>query len=136
MEPFRYIWLVRKFARNHSPEALHNARRLRREMTASERVLWECLRRDRLGFRFHRQVPVGPYTLDFYCPAASVCIEVDGEEHVRHRDDARDAYLERLDVLTVRIRSLDLFDSRSLTAERDLEEVRRICERRSGRGPS
>ena len=127
---------MRKLARNHSPEALHNARRLRREMNASERVLWECIRKERLGFAFKRQVPVGPYTLDFYCPEASVCVEVDGEIHNHQADEARDLFLERKDILTIRVRSLDLFDAKSLAAEQALKQIRQTCEQRAGRTSS
>lgn len=122
---------MRKHARNHSHEALHNARRLRTEMTASEKVLWDCLRKDRLGFRFKRQVPVGPYTLDFYCPEASLCVEVDGDQHEAPKDEQRDLYLETQDILTIRIKSLMLFDSHSLEAERALRLIRETCEQRS-----
>ena len=124
---------MRKGVRNHSPEAVHNARRLRREATASERVLWECLRKERLGFGFKRQVPLGPYTLDFYCPEASVCVEVDGEGHDPIHDERRDLFLEGQGVRTIRVRSLDLFDAHSLAAERALRHIQEACERRSGR---
>jgi very-short-patch-repair endonuclease len=127
---------MRKLARNHSAEAMHNARRLRREMTASEKVLWECVRKERLGFAFKRQVPVGPYTLDFYCPEASLCVEVDGERHDAQRDEARDLFLEGKNILTVRVRSLDLFDANSLAAEQALSHIRRTCEGRTGRKAS
>lgn len=124
---------MRKEARNHSPDALHNARRLRREMTASERALWECLRKERLGFGFKRQVPVGPYTLDFYCPEAGLAVEVEGERHDSREDEQRDLYLETKDILTIRVRGLDLFDARSLGAERALRRIQEACERRAGR---
>lgn len=127
---------MRKNARNHSAEAVQKARRFRREMNASERVLWECLRKGRLGFGFKRQVPVGSYTLDFYCPEAGLCVEVDGEEHDTGHDERRDLYLETKDILTIRVRSLDLFDPTSLVAERALRDIRECCERRRGRKSS
>jgi len=47
------------------------ARRLRSNMTEGERRLWFLLRKKRLaGFRFRRQVPIGPYVADFFCPSA------------------------------------------------------------------
>jgi very-short-patch-repair endonuclease len=60
-----------------APETLGKAKRLRREMTAPEVRLWQQLRvrgPDRPVFR--RQHPIGPYVLDFYCPAAKLCVEV------------------------------------------------------------
>jgi very-short-patch-repair endonuclease len=51
--------------------ASENARRLRRGMTDAERKLWSLLRRKQLqGFRFRRQVPLGPYVADFVCMSA------------------------------------------------------------------
>ena len=41
------------------------ARRYRREMSISERVVWSILRQEELGFRFRRQFAIGPYYLDF-----------------------------------------------------------------------
>ncbi len=33
------------------------------------------------GLRFRCQHPVGPFVLDFYCPALKLAIEVDGKIH-------------------------------------------------------
>lgn len=79
-------------------------------MSVSERYLWSHLRKKRLGYSFRRQVPVGPYILDFYCGRAALCIEVDGEQHnlTKGRDDRRDGYLKNLGIETIRIPSLDL----------------------------
>ena len=74
------------------------ARRLRAAPSPVEEVLWALLRGRRLeGARFRRQVPIGPYVLDFYCPAAKLCIEVDGHQHAEHaaqdHDRRRDEWL-------------------------------------------
>ncbi len=66
-----------------SPKMIARARALRREMTDIERGLWRHLRGHRLeGHEFRRQHPVGPYVLDFYCPATKLCVEVDGSGHL------------------------------------------------------
>jgi hypothetical protein len=41
------------------------ARRLRRNTTEAERLLWDALRKDQLGWRFRRQHPIPPYVVDF-----------------------------------------------------------------------
>ena len=73
------------------------ARKLRSDMTDAERKLWSLLRNNRLGAKFRRQVPYGPYILDFYCVKARLVIELDGSQHYtpegRRRDARRDAYL-------------------------------------------
>lgn len=77
-----------------SPRIVECARKLRRVMTAPEVRLWQWLRGKPSGFKFRRQHPVGRFVLDFYCPAAQLVIEVDGEAHSRGdqpaRDEARD----------------------------------------------
>jgi very-short-patch-repair endonuclease len=58
------------------------ARELRSTMTDAERRLWALLRRKKLsGFRFRRQVQIGPYYADFFCPKARLIVEVDGAFH-------------------------------------------------------
>ena len=58
------------------------ARALRRNPTDAEQRLWSRLRRRQLdGWRFRRQAPLGPYVVDFACPAARLVIEVDGDQH-------------------------------------------------------
>ncbi|MDX8448484.1 endonuclease domain-containing protein [Mesorhizobium captivum] len=75
-----------------------NAKSMRRAMTDAELKLWNELRAHRLmGMSFRRQVPTGPYIVDFACSAHRLIVEVDGSqhadaEHSRH-DEARSAYL-------------------------------------------
>jgi very-short-patch-repair endonuclease len=58
------------------------ARTLRGNMTGAERKLWTALRgRALAGFRFNRQVEIGPYIVDFLCRQRRVIVEVDGVTH-------------------------------------------------------
>ena len=72
------------------------ARTMRAAPTDSELRLWRLLRDRRLsGFKFRRQVPVGPYIVDFLCVGAKLIIEAEGSQHAESPSDkARDAYLE------------------------------------------
>jgi 2-isopropylmalate synthase len=72
------------------------ARGMRRAPTDAELRLWRLLRDRRLdGLKFRRQVPVGPYIVDFLCPGSRLIVEADGSQHAESpRDKARDAYLE------------------------------------------
>lgn len=67
--------------------------RLQRQIANSfERQMWELLRaRRRCNFKFRRQHPIGPWTADFYCPAARLVIEVDGAGHFTNEGKTRDA---------------------------------------------
>jgi very-short-patch-repair endonuclease len=74
-----------------------DVRRLRSEMTDAENHLWTRLRRKQIGgYRFRRQVPIGPYVVDFACLHSWLAIEVDGGQHGEaiERDDRRTAWLE------------------------------------------
>src|SRR5438034_2400561 len=58
------------------------ARRLRKNQTDAERILWLRLRDRRLnGLKFRRQVPIGRYVVDFFCADAHLVVEVDGGQH-------------------------------------------------------
>ena len=72
--------------------SIARARALRRSATASEQRLWAALRGGQLcGLKFRRQVPIGPYVVDFFCPAARLVVEVDGAGHHTAEGMARDA---------------------------------------------
>jgi hypothetical protein len=46
--------------------------------------MWNVLRDKRFtALRFRRQQPIGPYIVDFYCSAAKLVIELDGNLHGR-----------------------------------------------------
>ena len=76
-------------------ERTRHARALRQNMTDAERRLWRELRCGSLGARFRRQVPIGPYIVDFACFQRRLVIEIDGgQHHGDARDEARDAWLE------------------------------------------
>ena len=74
------------------------AHELRASATDSERKLWSLLRRKQMaGLRFRRQQTIGSYTVDFYCSAAKLVVELDGDQHgadrhLRH-DEARTRWL-------------------------------------------
>ncbi|MFZ1413234.1 MAG: endonuclease domain-containing protein [Defluviicoccus sp.] len=58
------------------------ARALRRRLTEAEQRLWARLRnRGFSGWKFRRQVPIGPFIADFACIEARLVIEVDGGQH-------------------------------------------------------
>jgi very-short-patch-repair endonuclease len=73
------------------------ARKLRRDLSLPEALLWQRLRGRQAGLKFRRQHPVGPYVVDFYCPAVKTVIEIDGQAHDRadrpDRDAARESFI-------------------------------------------
>ena len=102
------------------------ARKLRRQMSLPEALLWQQLRGEKLGFKVRRQHPIGPYVADFYIGEARLVIEIDGEDHNRagrpSRDAERDSYLRQRGFLVLRIAAVDVLKNleavlRSIVAE-------------------
>jgi len=93
-------------------------------MSPPEATLWRILRSRPGGFKFRRQHPIDPYTLDFFCHAAGVAIEVDGASHDMGdnpvRDERRDRWLASQGIRTVRFLAADVLS--------DLEAVVRHIE--------
>jgi len=78
--------------RPQSVVSLGIARDLRRRATPQERKLWQQLRSLRgLGLHFRRQVPVGHFVVDFACLKERIVVELDGGQHSRDGEAARDA---------------------------------------------
>lgn len=59
-----------------------------------ERLLWQKLRGEQLGFKFRRQHPFGPFVADFACLAPQLIVELDGSQHAAQagQDARRDAF--------------------------------------------
>jgi very-short-patch-repair endonuclease len=81
-------------------------------MTLPEVLLWRelCKRPD--GYKFRKQVPMAPYTMDFAGLSARLVIEIDGEAHDRGarptHDPKRDTNLARRGFRTLRIPARDV----------------------------
>ena len=108
------------------------ARRLRREMSLPEVLLWEALRKSALGLKFRRQFPSDRLTIDFACLSHRLIVEVDGEWHGHgdqpQRDLARDAFMMREGFSVMRIAARDVL--------KDLDAViRAIAARCNDVGP-
>ena len=76
------------------------AKKLRANATPHERTLWRALKELPIeGTHFRRQAPIGPYVVDFLCPAKHLIVEVDGGHHnddaTAKRDSERQAWLEQ-----------------------------------------
>jgi very-short-patch-repair endonuclease len=102
----------------YSRNSKHRARRLRKNLTDSEQVLWSRLRCKQLfGVQFYRQRPIGNYIVDYFAPKAKLVVEVDGSQHMQGdhvtQDKERDAYLANLGLQVLR------YDNRQVLLETD-----------------
>ena len=80
------------------------AKQLRSNMTDVETKLWQQLRAKRFEhYKFRRQVPIGPYIVDFVCFEKRLIIELDGSQHEGSSYDVkRDAWLRSQDFRVLR----------------------------------
>lgn len=104
------------------------AQRLRRNMTPPERIVWRYVRGRGLGgWKFRRQVPVGPFIVDFLCIDAGLIIEIDGPSHDERLayDSARTDYLNRCGYHVLRISNRDVLQD----IDAALSNVRRILDK-------
>lgn len=101
-------------------KAYKAARRLRREMSLPEKLLWVRLRKSTLHFR--RQHPVGDYILDFYCASAKLALEVDGAAHDfgdrPMRDECRTEWLRAHGIEILRIPAQEVLKDPDDAADR------------------
>ncbi|KDA04075.1 endonuclease domain-containing protein [Hyphomonas oceanitis] len=98
------------------PDIRQFAKSLRRKMTDAETILWSRLKgRQRDGWQFRRQHPVGRYITDFACTRARLVLEVDGathaEDHEIARDRQRDTTLAQLGWTSLRVTNLDIYEN-------------------------
>jgi very-short-patch-repair endonuclease len=99
--PVRKFRCLRKYAK---PWKQRFANKLRRNMTFPERLLWSKLKNKQLGICAYSQKIVLGYILDFWLPAAGLCVEVDGPCHNERKgyDAKRDAVLREKKIRTLR----------------------------------
>jgi very-short-patch-repair endonuclease len=103
-----------------NPKVKDTARRLRRDSTFPERLLWSKLRANQIdGLKFRRQFPIEPFVVDFICESAKLIIEVDGETHVGRAadDEHRTRFFESLGYRVVRFTNDEVLKSLVAVAE-------------------
>jgi very-short-patch-repair endonuclease len=92
-------------------QRVDRARRLRREQTEAERLIWLRLRDRRLnGWKFKRQAPIDRYVADFCCADGKLIVELDGGQHSEstEADAKRTAVLESCGYLVLRFWNNDV----------------------------
>jgi very-short-patch-repair endonuclease len=104
------------------------ARKLRRNMTEAESILWRSLRGSALGMKFRRQVPIGKFIADFLCVEHRLIVELDGRPHddeaQKAHDAARDAWLIEHGYRVLRFRNELVIGGGDIVLERIREAVR------------
>ena len=90
-------------------------------MTDTERKIWSFLRGNQLGHKFRRQVPIGPYIVDFLCSKAKLVVELDGSQHYiesgMQKDAIRDKFLQELGLTVLHYSDYDSLKSTSVVID-------------------
>ena len=111
-------------------ELRKRARELRKNMTKEENILWYRFLR-KYPIQFKRQVPIGPYIVDFYCFRAGIVIKLDGSGHYESDalmyDQKRTEYLrEKQNLKVLRFTNLEVLQR----FEEVCDQIHREVERR------
>lgn len=105
-------------------------RQLRSDMTFSEKVMWNILRRNETGERFLRQYSIDNYVIDFYCPRLKLAVEVDGEVHDREEekkyDKERQEYVEKYGVVFIEFRNEEVTENGNAVYEKIMAKIKEL----------
>jgi very-short-patch-repair endonuclease len=115
---------------NAKPHIFEKARMLRKNMSESEEILWEQLKKKKLlGLRFRPQHPIDIFIADFYCHPLKLVIEVDGGIHKssdqKEYDLGREGELENWGIKVIRFTNNEIENNITQV----IKEIEKICKR-------
>jgi cyclase len=109
-------------------EIFQIAERLRRDMTATEKIIWDRVCRNQLGVRIRRQHPIWKFIVDFYCHELKFVIEIDGGIHLRSEnkeyDISRDIILKEFQIEILRFTNDEVHNEPDVV----IEKIRKTIE--------
>jgi very-short-patch-repair endonuclease len=77
--------------RQRNTHAVTIAKTQRSAPSQAEALLWRTLRSNGIGAKFRRQMPIGPYVVDFVCLEHRLVVESDGPHHEELDQQVHDA---------------------------------------------
>jgi len=122
---------------NHPEQPTERSRQLRKNLTEVEQFVWAKLRSRRFaGYKFRRQMPIGPYIADFVCLEARLILELDGGQHMEQKqyDMARTQWLQSQGFEVLRFWNHEVLEDWETVEEeiyRRLEARRALLEKRN-----
>ena len=109
-------------------EIFQIAERLRRDMTATEKIIWDRVCKNQLGVRIRRQHPVWKFIAVFYCHEVRLVIEIDGGIHLRSEnreyDISRDIILKEFQIEILRFTNDEVINK----TDRVIEKIKGTIE--------
>lgn len=121
-----------------SPEKKELAKRLRRNPSPTMGLLWEELRRKKLGHRFHRKAPFFGWIFEFWCPAKRLMIQIkdDIPNYSDEVAEKQDAVLSKVGVKVLRFDAQRIIDDLQgvISEIKEILEGRPLLRSNLGRG--
>ena len=125
--------------RKYNKEIVPTARMLRKNMTKEEKRLWYDFLRT-YPVKFSRQKVLGKYIADFYCAAANLVIELDGNQHYTEigswKDEQRTKFLKDYGIKVIRFKNYEIRECFRRTCEKIEETVNNLVEEKETRHPN
>ena len=122
-------------------EIFQIAERLRRKMTAIEKIIWDRVCKNQLGVRIRRQHPIWKFIADFYCHEVKLVIEIDGGIHLhsenKEYDISRDIILKEFKIEILRFNNDEVINEPDLVIEkikRTIETLKQKLAQESNQG--
>ncbi|HEY5773972.1 MAG TPA: endonuclease domain-containing protein [Chitinophagaceae bacterium] len=122
-------------------EIFQIAERLRRDMTVTEKIIWDKVCKNQLGVRIRRQHPAWKFIADFYCHQVRLVIEIDGGIHLRSEnkeyDISRDIILKEFQIEILRFTNDEVINEPDLVIEkikRTIETLKQKLEQKPNQG--
>ena len=111
--------------------SVERARDLRASQSEAERIFWSRVRGRRLGgWKVRRQVPIGPYIVDFYVDEINAVIELDGGQHSEdthlEKDQKRDRWFEQEGYTVIRIWNMYIYTGLDETLDYVLSKLDKL----------
>ncbi|MDP2704414.1 MAG: endonuclease domain-containing protein [bacterium] len=114
---------------HYKPHLKPLSRNLRKSGNLAEVLLWNEIKKDKLGYRFLRQRPIGNFIVDFYCSRLKLVIEIDGaatHDSKIEGDKKRQEEIETLGIRVIRFMDKDVRYNLSGVMERVQREILRL----------
>ncbi len=108
-----------------NPGLTQFARKLRRNSSDVEQLLWSNLRNKNLqNLKFRRQQPIGNFIADFVCFEKRVVVELDGSQHAGSKKDLlRDKWFNQHGFQVLRFWNNEVFEN----LDGVLEKIMEVC---------
>ncbi len=129
----------KKYTHKYSEFAKEKSIELRKNMTDTEKRLWQYIRKEQInGLKFRRQQPIGPYIADFTCQSKRLIIEIDGGQHNESKNieyyEKRTEYLQKTGYTVLRFWNNEISQNIEGVIEKIIETANSLPTRGGGLG--